>query len=107
MNSVVINIVGNIIAFTPFAFFLPLFFKKLRSFSRFLLAMICIVSTVELLQFVLLAGSCDIDDVILNVGGSCMAYGILHIGFFSRIIEKITLLQYRNERKFPRISEHN
>lgn len=91
---VVTNILGNIIAFAPFAFFLPLLFKKVNSFKRFLLAMLCIVITVELLQLALLVGSCDIDDLILNVGGACISYGIFHISPIRKSIEKITTLSY-------------
>lgn len=34
---------------------------------------------IELLQFVTLSGVCDIDDVILNVAGACIMFGILSI----------------------------
>lgn len=91
---VVTNILGNIIAFTPFALFLPLLFKKINSFKRFLITMLCIAIAVELLQLVMLAGSCDIDDVILNVGGACIFYGILHINPIKNFIEKVTSLSY-------------
>ncbi|MBQ3561723.1 MAG: VanZ family protein, partial [Oscillospiraceae bacterium] len=33
-----------------------------------------IVIAVELLQFITLAGSCDIDDLILNVSGAFLVY---------------------------------
>lgn len=91
---VVTNILGNIIAFAPFALFLPLLFKKINSFKRFLIAMLCIVTTVELLQLAMLVGSCDIDDIILNVGGACMFYGIFHISPIRKSIEKVTALSY-------------
>lgn len=60
----------------PFAFFLPLLFKKQNNFKTFLLTMICIVIGIELLQFITMSGSCDIDDVILNVSGSLIMYEI-------------------------------
>lgn len=48
------NILGNAIALMPFAFFLPLLFKKQNNFKTFLLTMICIVTGIELLQFITL-----------------------------------------------------
>lgn len=82
VRAFVINIVGNLVAFAPFAFFLPLLFEKMRKFKSFLFSMICIVSTVEILQLLLLTGACDIDDLILNTLG---AYGL----FFVLKIKKI------------------
>lgn len=94
VDTVITNLLGNLAAFAPFAFFLPLLFRKIRSIKRFLLAMICIVLAVELAQLILLTGSCDIDDLILNVGGACVFYGILHIKVIRQIISKITRLPY-------------
>ena len=91
---VIPNILGNLVAFVPFAFFLPLFSKKMKPFKRFLITMLCIVVSIELLQFLMRTGSCDIDDVILNVGGACAFYRIFHIEPIKRLIEKVTMLKY-------------
>lgn len=73
------NIFGNAVALTPFAFFLPLLFKKQEKFKIFFLTILSVVIGIELLQFATLSGSCDIDDVILNAAGACAAFGILQI----------------------------
>ncbi len=86
------NIIGNIVALMPFAFFLPLIFKSQEKFKVFLLTVIGIVVCIELLQFITLSGSCDIDDVILNVGGACIMYGVLSIEPIKKFIKKIFLL---------------
>lgn len=85
------NIFGNIAAFMPFAFFLPLIFKKQQSFPIFVTTMVGIVAFIEILQFVTFSGSCDIDDLILNVAGAALMYGILHTKFLYAVIRKVFL----------------
>ncbi len=94
IRAFVINIFGNIAAFIPFAFFVPLLFKKIRSLKSFLIFIVCTVCTVEILQLLLFTGLCDIDDLILNSGGATVAYALLHTRFIKPIVEKITLIKY-------------
>jgi len=72
----VINLGGNIIMFIPLGFLLPRVFPKLSSLSRVLLTTAAIISAVELIQLFTLVGSCDIDDLILNVFGSAIGFGL-------------------------------
>lgn len=90
ISSAITNILGNIIAFAPFAFFLPLFFKRYKSIKTFVFTILTIVLFIEILQFVLLTGSCDIDDVILNVVGALFTYEILNIPLIQRRLKKFT-----------------
>lgn len=92
-RAVMFNLLGNIVACMPFAFFLPLLFKKQNNFKRFLLTMITIILVIELLQFVTLSGSCDIDDIILNVSGALIMYGIIKIKSVNNLIRNIFLLE--------------
>lgn len=69
-----LNILGNIIAFAPFAYFLPTLFPKMQRFKYFIWTMIWIISSVEILQFLTLTGSMDIDDFILNLSGAVITY---------------------------------
>ena len=92
MKALITNIFGNLAAFAPFAFFLPLFSEKMRSFKRFLATMIIIVICAEISQTLLLTGACDIDDLILNVGGACVTYIILRMKYVSDLIKKITMI---------------
>lgn len=87
------NIIGNIVALMPFSFFLPLIFKKQNKFKIFLLTMIIVVLLIEGLQFVTLSGSCDIDDLILNVMGAIIIYLILSIKSIKHFIRNIFLLE--------------
>ncbi len=74
LNQFLVNIVGNLICLMPLGILLPLNFKKQRKTWIFLLSCVLIVAAVEILQFVTLSGSCDIDDLILNVGGAFLIY---------------------------------
>jgi len=87
-RAIITNILGNLAAFSPFAFFLPLLFDRLKKFGKFLLTMIGIVTLVELLQFALLTGCCDIDDLILNVGGAAILFWVLRIDKVKRLVDR-------------------
>ena len=86
-----VNILGNLCAFMPYAIFLPLIFKRMNKYRNFLITMIIIVVIIELLQFVTISGSCDIDDLILNVFGASIIYFITKLKCINKIIHKIFL----------------
>ena len=75
-TSAIINLGGNVIMFIPLGFFLPLVFPALGKFWRTILATALIITAVELTQLFTLLGSCDIDDLILNVIGAAAGYGL-------------------------------
>ena len=72
----VINLGGNVIMFIPLGFLLPRVFAKLNRFWKVLLITTLIITAVEIIQLLTLVGSCDIDDLILNVIGAAMGYGL-------------------------------
>lgn len=84
------NIFGNFIAFMPLAFFAVCLFKRFDRWYSVFTAVLLSVMTVELLQFLFLTGSSDIDDVILNVAGAMCLYAVLRLKTISRGISKIT-----------------
>lgn len=73
------NLAGNVILFIPLGIFLPGIFRKKASFLRFVLSVIFWVASVEVLQLVTLLGSCDVDDLILNLAGALVGYIIFWI----------------------------
>lgn len=87
------NIIGNFCAFMPYAIFLPLMFKKMNKYYKFLITMIIIVLFIEIVQFLTVSGSCDIDDLILNVLGSSVIYFIVNIKIIKKYIRKIFLFE--------------
>ncbi|MGN0351006.1 MAG: VanZ family protein [Roseburia sp.] len=71
-RAVMLNIFGNIAAFVPFGFFLPVFSRRCKKFGYVLLYSFELSLLVELIQLVTKVGSFDVDDMILNtLGGIC------------------------------------
>ena len=87
------NILGNFVALMPMSFFLPLLFKKENNFKTFFLTMLTIILGIELLQLFGGVGRFDIDDIILNVGGSLIMFKILKINVINNLIKNIFLLE--------------
>ncbi len=77
-DKFIYNLLGNFIAFTPFAFFLPKIFKKVNNTKIFIITMFIIVSIIELTQFITLPGTFDIDDYILNISGAYLMFKLLN-----------------------------
>lgn len=73
------NLLGNIFLFTPLGIFLPAVFPLLRSFLRTFFSTLLIISVIELTQLALMVGSCDVDDLLLNVLGASLGYGLYRI----------------------------
>ena len=78
-STAIINLGGNVIMFIPLGFFLPRVFPTLQKFRRTVLATVLIITAVELTQLFTLLGTCDIDDLILNVIGAAIGYGIFKL----------------------------
>lgn len=72
----VINLGGNVVLFVPLGIFLPLLYKPLRRLWRVMLVTALIIVLVEVGQVLTLLGRCDVDDVILNVLGAAIGYGV-------------------------------
>jgi Glycopeptide antibiotics resistance protein len=73
------NLLGNIVPFAPIGFLLPVVFDKLKSFLPLFLTSLGIIVFFELFQLVTKLGSCDIDDVILNMLGVVIGYLVLKV----------------------------
>lgn len=73
------NLVGNILLFLPMGALLPTLFPKLRSFWKTLLVVTGIMALAEICQVLFLTGSCDIDDIILNLFGTALGYPLYRI----------------------------
>lgn len=68
------NLLGNIFAFSPLGFFLPLLFKKCNRLKNTVLVSFIISLLIEVIQWIFSIGACDIDDIILNVFGSLLGF---------------------------------
>ena len=87
------NIVGNLVALMPLSFLLVLLDKRYDSYKKQLKVLFITVLIIEFMQFILAAGRLDIDDFILNVGGSLLFVMIMNR---TKLIEKLKNLFYQD-----------
>ena len=92
-SQIMFNLFGNVLAFMPMAFFLPLLFKRQNKFKWFLLTVTLIILGTEFLQLITGSGRCDVDDLILNLTGSVLLYFLLKIKSVNNLIRNIFLLE--------------
>ena len=78
MKAVMLNLVGNIAAFLPFGFFLPILYPRCRSFFRTVFFSFECSLIVETIQLVSKVGSFDVDDMLLNTIGGALGCLIFH-----------------------------
>jgi glycopeptide antibiotics resistance protein len=79
LNEWFFNLFGNVLAFTPMGFLLPIIFNKIRSFKRVTAVTFLISSVLEMTQYWLKLGITDVDDVILNTVGGLLGYLLLEL----------------------------
>lgn len=82
LRHAVINLMGNVVLFVPLGWFLPRIWARLRCFFKTVLAVILLISAVEVVQYFTRLGSCDIDDLILNLFGAVAGYCMWKIGTY-------------------------
>ena len=77
--SVVLNLVGNVVAFIPFGLFLPRLFLRCRKFL--LTTFFCFEFSlcVEVIQLIWKVGCFDVDDIILNTLGGILGFLVYRI----------------------------
>lgn len=85
-----LNLAGNVIGFIPFGALLPMIVKKRTGFWKTILLSFELSLFIEVSQLILRAGSCDVDDVILNTLGGCVGFCLYKAAF---------LIKEKNVRK--------
>lgn len=70
------NLVGNVVLFIPLGFYLPYLSGKPQSFLKCVLCVTGMILVVEAVQYFTLLGSCDVDDLLLNLLGAVIGYVI-------------------------------
>jgi len=86
------NIIGNILLFFPWGILAPLSFYYFQSLKRVLFSTVMLSVSAELLQFILVIGVADVDDVIFNTIGSL-------IGFYLCIVFQKTIKNHRKQEE--------
>ena len=75
----VVNLLGNVGMFLPLGFLPAMVFPRLRHWGRILITAAAVIILAETVQYVTLRGSADIDDLILNLVGTAVGFGIFQI----------------------------
>lgn len=70
------NLFGNLLMFLPMGIYLPYFLRKLNKLGTFTISIIILLLSIEVIQLVTRLGSFDIDDLILNMVGALIGFGI-------------------------------
>ena len=96
-NLSVLNLLGNLALFVPMGRALPCLSRKLNRFWKVTLTVLGMVVVVELVQGLLRVGSIDIDDVIFNVVGAMVGYGIIVIPFINKLLKRIYIIKTDKE----------
>ncbi len=86
---VITNLLGNMLAFMPMAFFLPTYFRNLKGLLPFVLKMLWIICIVEIIQAITNVGYFDIDDFILNLMGAIIAFFLCKLKFIRALSDTI------------------
>lgn len=73
------NLFGNVLAFVPMGFLLPLIFSELRSVKAITITTFITSTILEVVQLILRLGITDIDDIVLNTIGGLMGYLLLDL----------------------------
>ena len=69
-----LNIFGNVLAFMPFGFFLPVIWERTRHWYITVILSFAMSLIVETMQLVGKVGSFDVDDLLLNTIGGFVGY---------------------------------
>ena len=77
VKTITTNLVGNIAAFIPMGFLLPIVFSMLNRLRKVIYVSFIAALVIEIMQYILRVGASDVDDVILNVLGAVLGYWIM------------------------------
>jgi glycopeptide antibiotics resistance protein len=72
--SITDQFVGNVLAFVPFGFLLPLFIPRLGSFIRMVGSTVAFSFLVEIAQLIFCVGAFDVDDLLLTTFGGVIGF---------------------------------
>ena len=90
LGQFIYNVIGNIVLFIPFGFFIYIKFEKNK--TKTLLAVFIMTLGVEFIQGFIPYRFCDIDDIILNTFGGYIGIIIYNI-LFSKFNNKLKKIQ--------------
>lgn len=93
MKTVLLNILGNILAFLPFGLFLPFFSRRCRRLWYTMFYSFELSLLVELIQLVSKVGTFDVDDLMLNTLGGVLGY------FLYKAVAAVVVYREKHHKK--------
>lgn len=93
MKAFLLNVVGNVVAFVPCGFFLPIVSRRGRRWYNTILLCFGLSLCIELVQLVFKVGSFDVDDLLLNTLGGIAGY----VGY--RVVQLVRVRRRRFGKK--------
>lgn len=78
-RAFITNLFGNVLAFMPFGFFVPILSGRNRHFWKMALLTFLLSLSIETIQLLARVGSFDVDDLILNTLGGILGYLFFYI----------------------------
>jgi glycopeptide antibiotics resistance protein len=93
LESFLVNIIGNVFAFAPFGFVLPIISRDNRKFLNVTFLSFEFSLTIELIQLLFKVGIFDVDDILMNtvgglIGYLCFSFGYASFNFFRKADSK-------------------
>lgn len=102
MSMPLLNIYGNVLAFMPLGFLIPLLFDRFNDFKRIFFLGVTSSFFIEFTQLFIAGNSCDIDDIIYNSSGAVLGWICFKV--FEKIIDQFNLIdKFNNIRDLDRV----
>lgn len=93
VKAFLLNVVGNVVAFVPCGFFLPVVSRRSRRWYNAILICFGLSLCIEVTQLVFKVGSFDVDDLLLNTAGGVMGF------IWNRIVQRYRIRRKRRAQK--------
>ncbi len=90
IEAFLLNVVGNVAAFVPCGFFLPIVSRRGRKWYNNIMICFGFSLCIESVQLVFKVGSFDVDDLLLNTVGGIMGY------LFYRVVQRTRIRRFRH-----------
>lgn len=72
IKAFLLNVVGNVVGFMPFSFFIPIISRRCKFWYNTIFLSFFLSLSIEITQLIFKVGSFDVDDLFLNtLGGVC------------------------------------
>lgn len=86
------NLLGNFVLFLPMGIFLPILFKRLSIFKKYIITIILVLLSIEIIQVITRLGSFDIDDLLLNLLGAILGFSIY------KLLVQLKIIRYDSNK---------